>query len=147
MPVKPIPEGFHSLTPFLTVFGADKVLDFMKQAFGADIKSVMKMPDGTVAHATAKIGDSMVMLGEANDRWKAMPASIYVYVPDVDGTYKKALEAGGVSVSEVSDQFYGERHGGVKDPAGNIWWIATHIEDVSEEELKRRMASFRNKEV
>jgi uncharacterized glyoxalase superfamily protein PhnB len=96
------------------------------------------MPDGKVMHASLKIGDSMLMLGGAGDQWPAMPATVYVYVPDVDAAYKRALQAGAKSLREPQDQFYGDRTGGVADDQGNQWWIGTQIEVVSEEELQRR---------
>ena len=92
----------------------------------------------TVGHAEVRIGDSMVMMGEASDAWKPMPSALYLYVADVDVAYRRALAAGGTSTMEPMDQFYGDRSGGVKDPAGNIWWIATRVENLSREELERR---------
>ena len=122
--VKPIPDGFHTVTPYLTVEGADKLLDFVKSSFGAEEINRSTRPDGTVWHAAVRIGNSMVMLAEAAEPWKPMPTSIYLYVNDVDATYKKAIAAGGTSIMEPADQFYGDRHGGVQDPVGNIWWVA-----------------------
>ncbi len=145
MTVKPVPDGYHTITPYLVTENADKVLDFLKGTFGAKEESMMRMPDGTVGHAQFLIGDSKIMVCQANEKWPAMPTNLYIYVDDSDAIYKKALESGGESVMEVQDQFYGDRHGGVKDPGGNVWWIATHIEDVSEEEIKRRMASWSEK--
>jgi PhnB protein len=141
MAVKPIPKGYRSVTPYLMVDDAVKLVEFMKTAFNATETERMTRPDGRIAHAEVRIGDSMVMLGEARGDWKAMPATIYLYVPDVDATYKRALAAGGVSIMEPANQFYGDRHGAVKDPTGNLWWIATHVEDVSPEEMKRRAAA------
>jgi uncharacterized glyoxalase superfamily protein PhnB len=135
---KPIPEGYHTLTPHLIVQGASKLLDFVKQAFDAEEKYSLPGPDGTIMHAEVKIGDSMVMIGEATGEWKAMPASLALYTDNADAVYKRALEAGATSIRKPADQFYGDRSGGVKDPAGNHWWIATHIEDVPPEELKKR---------
>jgi uncharacterized glyoxalase superfamily protein PhnB len=142
MPVKPIPEGYHAVTPYLAVDGAGKLLDFVKQAFGADELLRMNTPDGKVGHAEVKIGDSTVMLADATttDQGQAMPAILYLYVEDVDKTYRQAVEAGGVSMREPADQFYGDRNASVRDPAGNQWWIATHVEDVSPEEAARRAA-------
>jgi uncharacterized glyoxalase superfamily protein PhnB len=139
MAVKPIPEGYHSITPYLTVEGADKLLDFVKQAFGAgDVHECMRRPDGTIMHAEVRIGDSIVMLGEANGQWKPRPGTLYLYVNDTDATYRRALEAGATSLMEPATQFYGDRNAGVQDPTGNFWWIATHVEDVSPEEMRRR---------
>jgi uncharacterized glyoxalase superfamily protein PhnB len=136
--VKPVPEGFHTITPHLIVQGAPKLLDFLKQAFDAKEKYSLTGPDGAIMHAEVKIGDSMVMIGEAMGEWKAMPASIALYTDNADALYKRALEAGATPIREPADQFYGDRSGGVKDPAGNHWWIATHIEDVPPDELKKR---------
>lgn len=143
MAVKPIPDGYHSITPYLVVPGAMKLIDFLKQGLGATVaEPPMTRPDGAVMHAEVRIGDSIVMMGEPMGDMPAMPATMYLYVPDVDAVYRKALAAGGTSVREPADMFYGDRHGGVKDPSGNVWWIATHIEDVPPDELKRRAAAF-----
>jgi PhnB protein len=136
--VKPIPEGYRTLTPYLTVQGVAQVLEFLQKALDAEVIYRMEGPGGIIHHAEARVGDSMLMLGEAHGDWPSMPGSLYVYVPDVDTTYKRAIEAGATSIMEPANQFYGDRHGGVKDSAGNQWWIATHIEDVSPEEMKKR---------
>lgn len=135
---KPIPDGYHSVTPFLVVAGIPKLLDFLKNVFGATERERMTAPDGTIRHAEVIIGDSLVMMGEATSQWKAMPSTIYVYVPDTDATYQRALQAGARSLREPRDEFYGDRSGGVEDPCGNQWWIATHVEDVAPEEMQRR---------
>ena len=140
MSVKPIPEGYHTVTPYLVVPGIARLIDFLKQAFGAVEIHRMQRPDGAVGHAEVKIGDSSVMMGEPMAKWQPMPATIYLYVEDADAVYHRALAAGATSVSEPADQFYGDRHAGIKDPCGNLWWVATHIEDVSPEELARRSA-------
>jgi PhnB protein len=136
--VKPIPDGYHTVTPYLVVTGTDTLLEFLKRAFGGTEEFVMRDPDGTVRQAEVRIGDSHVMMGEAGGEWKPMPAGIHLYVEDCDTTYRQALQAGGVSLREPADQFYGDRSAGVKDPCGNSWWIATHVEDVSNEEIERR---------
>jgi PhnB protein len=141
MAVKPIPEGYHSITPYLVVDDVARLIDFLKQAFGAVEIHRMQRPDGLVGHAEVKIGDSMLMMGEAQGEWKPMPCALYLYVQNADAVYRQALTAGATSIMEPADQFYGDRHGGVKDPCGNQWWIATHIEDVSAEEIARRAAS------
>jgi uncharacterized glyoxalase superfamily protein PhnB len=138
MAVKPIPDGYHTITPYLTVQGVPKLLDFLKQAFAAQEIERMMRPDGTIGHAEVRIGDSVVMTSEACDEWKPMPGAIYLYVNDTDTVYQRALQAGAISTMEPVDQFYGDRSAGVKDPSGNHWWIATHKEDVPPEELKRR---------
>jgi PhnB protein len=134
----PIPKGYHTVTPVLTVHGAAKLIEFLTQAFDAKETYRLPGPNGEVMHAEVKIGDSMVMVGEATDHWKPMPATIALYVEDTDAWYKRALQAGATSVREPSDQFYGDRSAGVKDSAGNQWWIHTHIEDVPPEELQKR---------
>jgi len=98
----------------------------------------MRDSSGKIQHAEVKVGNSMLMLGGARGEWTARPGNFYLYVEDVDAVYKKAIAAGGKSISEPANQFYGDRHGGVTDSQGNGWWIATHIEDVSPEELERR---------
>jgi len=140
MAVKPVPEGYRTVTPYLVVKGANLLVDFVTRAFGAKEVQLMKMPDGLIAHGDLVIGDSHVMLGEATGPWPAQPCSIYLYLADCDATYKQALAAGGTSVQEPKTQFYGDRHGAVKDPCGNTWWIATHVEDVSMPEIEKRAA-------
>ena len=142
MAVNAIPKGYHTMTPCLVAEGASKVIDFLKKAFEAEEIFRMARPDGGVMHAEIKIGDSMVMLGDATEQWKPITGAIYLYVNDADAVYKRALQAGATSIMEPTDQFYGDRHGGVKDPAGNIWWIATHQEDVPPDELKKRAEAF-----
>jgi PhnB protein len=145
MPVKPIPDGYHAVTPYLTVTGAAKLIEFMKQAFDAEELFRMEGPDGVVRHAEIKLRDSMLMVAEARDEWKPMPSSLYLYVPDTDTTYERALRAGGRSVMKPENQFYGDRNAGITDPCDNFWWIGTHVEDVSPEELKRREAQVQTR--
>ncbi len=142
MPVKPIPEGYHTLTPMLSVKGTARLIDFMKKAFGATENYRFPAPDGSVMHAEIKIGDSLMMLGETMEGKKEGctpgPATFYVYVQDVEAAYRAALDAGGESLEGPSDQFWGDRVATVKDFAGNKWMIATHVEDVSTDEIARR---------
>ena len=145
MPVKAVPEGYHSITPYLTVQGVAQLIEFAKAAFDAKEKERIMGPDGRIAHAEVRIGNSVVMMGEARGDWKPMPSTIYLYTADADATYQRALKAGATSVAEPANQFYGDRHGGVRDPVGNIWWIATHIEDVSPEELQKRARALMTK--
>lgn len=140
MAVKPVPDTYHTVTPYLVVKGANALVDFVTRAFGAQEVHVMRGPNGEVWHGDVLIGDSHVMLGEANGPWPAMPSSLYLYLPDCDAAYRQALEAGGVSIQEPETQFYGDRHAAVKDPCGNTWWVATHVEDVSPAELEKRAA-------
>jgi uncharacterized glyoxalase superfamily protein PhnB len=138
MAVKPIPEGYNSVTPYLIVKGVPRLVDFLKQAFdGKEIERISQ-PDGSVMHAEVKIGTSILMMGEAGGKWEPMPAGFYHYVTDVDAVYKRALKSGATSITEPADQFYGDRSAGVKDPSGNLWWIATHKEDVPKDELAKR---------
>jgi PhnB protein len=142
MAVTPIPEGYHTVTPYLVVQGVPTLIDFLKQAFDAQEIMRIPRPDGAIMHAEVRIGDSVVMLSDAMGEWKPMPTSIYLYVNDADATYQRALQAGGTSVMEPANLFYGDRHGSVKDPAGNYWSVATHIEDVPREELAKRAEDF-----
>ena len=102
----------------------------------------MDDPNGKVVHAEVKIGDSIVMMGEANNDFKPMPGKIHLYIDGVDAVYKRALDAGAISLREPTDQFYGDRMAGVKDKSGNEWWISTHVEDLSPEEMKKRSEEF-----
>jgi PhnB protein len=138
MAVKAIPDGYHSITPYLVGPDASGLLEFLKKAFGAVEMFRMNDPSGKVRHAEVKIGDSMVMLGEASDQHPALPSMLYVYVENADKVYQNALAAGAMSVMAPMNQFYGDRSGAVKDASGNTWWIATHVEDVPPEELARR---------
>jgi PhnB protein len=147
MEVKGIPEGYHTITPYFSVQGALELIEFLKQAFDAQEIERHAMPDGTIINSQVKVGDSMVLIAEAPKdigNRKLMPAMLYMYVSDVDAVHKKAVRAGGTSIMEPVDQFYGDRSGAVEDMAGNQWWIATHKEDMSQEELARR-ASQRKK--
>ncbi|GLH72090.1 glyoxalase [Geothrix limicola] len=138
--VQPVPEGYHTVTPYLVVGDGEGLLAFLQAAFGAVVVSRAVRPDGSIANAEVRLGDSMVMVAQAKEPWVPMPTGLYLYVPDTDVTYRAALAAGGVSLLEPADQFYGDRNAGVQDPWGNNWWIATHIEDVDEAEVQRRMA-------
>jgi uncharacterized glyoxalase superfamily protein PhnB len=140
--VKPIPEGYHSVQPYLIVKGAGDLLEFVKTVFDATETGKMAARDGTLMHGEVKIGDSTVMMADAQGPSQPTTAALYVYVPDVDATYKKALSAGATSIMEPANQFYGDRHGGVKDKFGNSWWVATRVEDVSKEEMERRAQQY-----
>jgi PhnB protein len=141
--VKPIPDGYHTVTPYLVVKGAAELIEFMKHAFGAEEIMRHATPEGGIMHAEVQIGDSRIMLGEACGEFRPMPAMIHLYVNDADAVYRAALGAGGTSLREPADQFYGDRSAGVKDAWGNQWWIATHKEDISPEEIKRRSEAAR----
>lgn len=136
--VNPIPEGYHTVTPYLVVKGANNLITFLKQAFDAKVLVRMDRENGEVMHAEINIGDSRIMVSDASVQYAPTISNIFLYVPDADGTYKKAINAGATSAMEPADQFYGDRMGGVKDQFGNQWWIGTHVEDVTPEEMKRR---------
>jgi len=121
-----IPEGFRSLTPYLIVTGATTFLDFIQNAFGAGENYLMRDADGIVRHAEARIGDAMIEFAEAGPEWSAMPAGLHFYVKNADDVYARALKAGGTSLYEPANRDYGDRESGVRDPAGNFWFIATH---------------------
>jgi PhnB protein len=143
MAVKPIPDGYRTVTPFLNVKGLGKLIDFLKQAFGAEEIMRMPGPDGAVVHAEVNIGNSRLMLGEIMQANTPSSSYFYLYVSDADAAYKRALGAGAKSVSEPTDQFWGDRMGTVTDPFGNNWSLATHREDPTPEEMAKRMASMR----
>ena len=128
------PEGFHAVTPYLIVPGAVELLDFMKAAFDAEVVEQMADTDGGIRHAQIRIGDSMLEVSSARPEWPASPASLHVYVPDVDTVYARALKAGAESLYEPDDKFYGDREAGVKDGSGNCWFLATRQEALSEGE-------------
>ena len=143
---KPIPEGYHTLTPYLAVDNADQAIDFYKQAFGAKERVRMDGPEGSIAHAELEVGDSRVMLSDPMPQASVRPpkdlggtsASVFMYVEDVDAVVKQAADAGATVTMEVADQFWGDRFGTVTDPFGHVWSIATHIEDLTPEEIAER---------
>jgi len=149
MAVKAIPDGYYSLTPYLVITGAAKALEFYKQAFGAVEVFRMDGPDGRVHHAEIKVGDSHIMLADEYPEMGARgprtiggsPVSLMLYVEDVDATVGRAVEGGATLKRPVADQFYGDRTGGIEDPFGHAWYVATHIEDVPSEELQKRAAA------
>ena len=144
--VKPIPEGYHTITPYLMVPDCAKVLDFVQKAFGAQpMMEPMRGPDGKIMHTEVKIGDSPLMMGESSAKHPAMPTMINLYVEDSDAVYERAVKAGGTSLMPVTDQFYGDRSGTVRDPAGNVWHISTHKEDVPPAEMAKRAADAMKK--
>jgi PhnB protein len=143
MKAKPIRDGYHAITPYLFATGVPRLIEFVCAAFGGEVTFRKERPDGAIMHAELRVGDSMLMLGEANELFGAMPTSIYLYVSDSDSVYQQALRVGGTSVFTIMTLPNGERYGGVKDPCGNIWWIATHVEDVSPEEEEKRWKDFK----
>ena len=139
MTVKPIPEGYSAVTPYLILKDVDKMLNFLKQAFGAREVGVHRDDEGRVMHADVTIGGAHVMMGGATGKWPEQLGSIHLYVTDADATYAAAVAAGAKSIYPVTTHFYGDRSGGVQDPSGVSWWISTHVEDVTMEEMERRM--------
>jgi len=142
-----VAEGRNSVTPYLIVKNAAKAIDYYKNVFGASELMRMDGPDGKVGHAELRIGDSIIMLADENvamgnrsaESIGASPVSLYVYLPDVDKTFEKALAGGAKVLKPVEDQFYGDRSGFLRDPFGHLWGIATHKEDVSAQEIEKRM--------
>ena len=126
---EPLPEGMHSITPYLHPKGTPKVIDFLKRAFGAEEVFRAQDPAGTVHHAKIRVGDSIIAMGEAHGPYQPMPPALHLYVPDTDATYRRALAAGAISIDEPADAGYGDRYAGVKDPFGNVWYLATHLRD------------------
>jgi PhnB protein len=151
--VKPIPEGYHAVTPYLIVNGGAKAIDFYKKAFGAMELFRMAQPDGKIGHAEIKIGDSPIMLADEAPAMDAKspqsfggsPVGIHLYVEDVDKVFNQAIAAGAKVERPVEDKFYGDRAGGVIDPFGHRWYISTHKEDVPPEELEKRAAALYKK--
>lgn len=150
MAVKPIPEGYHSVTPYLIVNDGAGAIDFYKKAFGAVETVRMGSPEGKIGHAEIRIGDSYVMLADESPDMGhrsaqsigATPVSLVLYVEDVDAQFKQAIAAGAKELRPVEDQFYGDRMGTLVDPFGHVWSLGTHKEDVSPEEMNRRMGEM-----
>ena len=150
MSVKPIPEGYYSVTPYLAIKGCDKAIDFYKKAFGATELFRMNDPSGTVGHAEIQIGNSRIMLSEEDPSMNFLspetiggcPGILMIYTENADETFRRAIENGAKETRPLKDQFYGDRSGSLKDPFGHKWTIATHIEDVSEEEMDKRLKEF-----
>jgi PhnB protein len=144
------PPGYHSVTPYLALRDAKSAIDFYVRAFGAELVLKLDMPDGSIAHAEVRIGDSILMMAEENPDWGSRspqaiggsPVSMMIYVADVDAAFARALAAGATELRPVADQFYGDRTGTLADPYGYQWTLATHVEDVSTEEAQRRMEAM-----
>jgi PhnB protein len=142
MTISYVPAGSPTVTPYLAVKGVAGLIDFLKTVFDAKEIDRISLPDGRIMNASVVIGDSRLMMGDPGDR-PPEPAMLYVYVPDCDAVYAKALAAGATSLMAPADMFYGDRSGAVQDASGNKWWIATHKEDVPHEELLKRAAAAR----
>jgi len=150
--VRPIPDGFHTITPYLIVNDAAKAIDYYRKALGAEEVSRHEDEQGGVRHAEIRIGDSMIMLTEETPAWPewkgplsrgGTPVHLYVYVSDADRVFQQAIEAGANELMPMQDQAYGDRSGGLTDPFGHVWYVATHVEDVTPEEMKRREEAAR----
>ncbi|HET9528494.1 MAG TPA: VOC family protein [Pyrinomonadaceae bacterium] len=147
--VKPIPDGYHSLTPYLIIDGAAKALDYYKKAFGATELFRMEH-EGKIGHAEMKIGDSPFMLSDEHPEMGykgpksigGSPVGLMIYVDDCDAIFKQAIDAGGIEKKAIQDQFYGDRSGTLEDPFGHVWTVATHKEDVTPEEIDKRLAAM-----
>jgi PhnB protein len=146
MATKPIPEGYHTVTPYLSVDDAAQAIEYYKKAFGAKERVRMAAPGGKIGHAELEIGDSLVMLADALPQFTTRPpkelggtsVSIFIYVEDVDAVVKGAVDEGATITMDVADQFWGDRFGALTDPFGHLWTIATHVEDVAPEEVAER---------
>lgn len=138
--VQPIPEGYHMVTPWLIVKNAANLINFLKEAFEAEETEGSRFynEDGTIGHAEVRIGDSVVMMFDAKEAWPPTPSFLRLYVEDGDDVYQRALQAGAASVTEMTELFFGDRVGRVRDPWGNIWWLQERIEDVAPDEMARR---------
>lgn len=136
-----VPAGHHTVTPYLIVRDARALIEFVERAFAGEVVRRWDMPDGTVRHAEIQIGDSRIMLADAGEQWPPMPAMVHLYVDDVDAVHRRALAAGATSIQEPEDMPYGDRSGGVRDASGNLWWLATRVEDLTDEEIVRRAAA------
>lgn len=148
--VKPIPIGHRTVTPYLSIKNGAQALEFYKKAFGATENFKLMMPDGRLGHAEIKLGDSVIMLadefpehgGKSPQTLGGSPVSIHLYVENVDTFFQKAVSAGAKERKAVTDQFYGDRAGQLEDPFGHLWWVATHKEDVSSEEMQKRVQAM-----
>ena len=154
MAVKPIPDGYHSITPYLIIDGAADSMEFYGKAFGAEVMLQLPGPEGKVMHAEIKIGDSIVMVADEFPEMDirgpkslgGSPVGLMIYLEDVDARFQQALDAGGTVKKPLQDQFYGDRSGTLEDPFGHQWTLSTHVEDVSGEEIGRRFQEFMSKQ-
>jgi PhnB protein len=138
--VRPIPKGYHTITASLTQTSAAQTIEFCKKAFGAKLRMKLDAPNGAIAHAEIEIGDSVVMLTDAV-REPAQPGSLFLYVADVDKTFARAVKAGATPEMPPQDMFWGDRFGRLRDPQGNAWAVATHVEDLTPREIRKRAAA------
>jgi len=136
--VQAVPEGFHTITPYLVVDNAAGLIDFIQKAFDGKLTFITKEDDGKIMHATMKVGDSIIMISDTMEGTSAQTAMLYLYLENVDSVFKKAVQAKGITIHEPKNEFYGDRAGAIKDEWGNVWWISTHVEDVDPQELEKR---------
>lgn len=135
-------QTYHTVTPYLIAKDATALINFLKNAFHGEVTEHMTQPDGRVMHAEVKVGDSIIMMGEAMEDNAPFPAMLYVYMKDTDGAYKSALAAGATSIREPKNEFYGHRTASVRDSQGNVWWLWSLVEELSPEELQRRVSEM-----
>jgi PhnB protein len=146
--VKPVPDGYPNVSPWITTGNTGKLIEFLKEAFDAkeDESSRYLNEDGTIGHAEARIGDSVILMFDAKPEWPPMQSLLRLYVPDADSAYQRAIDAGAEPVTKMTTLFYGDRLGRVRDPFGNIWWVQSHIENVDEKRMSDAMNNAREKE-
>jgi uncharacterized glyoxalase superfamily protein PhnB len=140
MAVKPVPEGYTTVTPWIISRDTARLIDYQKEAFGAEEIARLTGADGRIEHAEVRIGDAMVMMFDARPDWPPTPAFLRLYVADADAVHRRAVVAGGTSVTEVTHLFFGDRVGRIRDPLGNLWWIQARIEDIGPQEMERRLS-------
>ena len=140
MAVKPVPEGYTTVTPWIICRDTALLIDYLKEAFGAEEMARLAGPDGRIEHAEIRIGNAVVMMFDTRPEWPPTPAFLRLYVTDADAIHRQAVAAGGTPVTEVTHLFFGDRVGRVRDPLGNLWWIQTHVEDPSPQEMERRLS-------
>ena len=145
--VRAVPEGFHTVTPYLVADEAEQLIDFIKNAFNGKLTFIFKDTNNRVLHATVEIGNSIIMISDTMEGTPAQTSMLYLYLEDADAVYNKAIQANATSVRELKTEFYGDRAGAVKDEWGNTWWIATHVEDVDDDELRERSKKINEEHV
>ncbi len=140
MTIKPIPDHYTAVTPYLIVPDVQGLIEFLKAAFDAELKECHRRPDGSIGHAEVRVRGAAIMMGQSSEQFPPMPGMVYLYTEDTDEAYQRAITAGGESIMEPADMYYGARNAGVRDSCGNVWWIATQIEELTSEEIDRRSA-------
>lgn len=136
--IRPVPEGYTTVTPWLISKDTARLIDFVTAAFGAEEITRVHNEDGGIGHAEVRIGDAVVMMFDGRKEWRDTPGFLRLYVEDGDATYRRALDAGATSVTEMTELFWGDRVGRVQDPLGNVWWIQQRVEELDPEEMERR---------